>query len=484
MEHDARVRLEAFKAFRVKHPRLEEMDRALMRAIYGHRSYTLLAAYGASGVGKSTVMKRVAERCPDEEPDASVVPAVVVQASPEDIGTSARLDYYRQILDQLRGHVGVRDRVMNLALARSPEKKSRDPAEWLDMREAVVYALELLRVNVVFVDEAQHLMYVDTPHKPTAQLDWLKALTNRTNILYVLVGNFDVYDFCHLNAQAARRMRDLPFHRYHLNNETECSEFATALRTFLEKVPLDVDVPDLLSHWRWFGEWSLGCIGVLSDWLVETVDALCQQGETTFTIEALKRHALQPDQRVRMEMEARTGERKVELAKAQSEQELQRLLGTPATLPGTTPADHSANGASDVSATPKQTVSTGSKTRIERAATRDLVGDQVKTAKTLKCTFAGVVAIEAKRFLESGIKLVECPNCASTRSLSPRNGVLRFPSHDKPIPRILINDGPWVKRPGTWLEDRESKIESGTIWAAARLSQEVDMAKQEQKEVN
>src|SRR5260370_880210 len=78
-----------------------------------------------------------------------------------------------------------------------------------------------------------------------------------------------------------------PFHRYHLNNETGCEEFATALRTFLEEVPLDVDVPGLLSHWRWFGEWSLGCIGVLSDWLVETVDALCQQGETTLTIEAL-----------------------------------------------------------------------------------------------------------------------------------------------------------------------------------------------------
>ena len=63
-----------------------------------------------------------------------------------------RLDYYRQVLDQLRGHVAVKDRVMNLPLARYPEKKSRAPAEWLDMREAVVYALELLRVKVVFVD--------------------------------------------------------------------------------------------------------------------------------------------------------------------------------------------------------------------------------------------------------------------------------------------------------------------------------------------
>ena len=444
------ARLDAFIDFKVKHPRLEEMDQDLMRRIDSQRRYTILAVFGATGVGKSTVMQRVAEKIRTEEPDPSVVPVVVIRARPEDVGTSARLDYYRQVLKQLQGHVAVRDRVKNLPLFTNPERKSRDPAEWLEMREAVQYALSLLRVKVVFVDEAQHLMSVDTPHKPTAQLDWLKTFTEETNVLHVLVGNFDLYDCCHLNAQAARRMRDLPFHRYHLNNKTECEEFATALRTFLEEVPLEVDVDGLLSHWRWFGEWSLGCIGVLSDWLVETVDDLCKRGETTLTIEALKRHALQPDQRARMEIEAHTGERKVELGKTRGEEELKRLLGNLAPLPGTSPPDQSANGASDLSASPDQTVSTGSKKRIERAATRDLVGDQVKTANPLKCTFPGVVAIEPKRFLESGIKLVECPNCLRTRSLSLHNGVLRFPSHEKRKTHTPNTDQRWAMGEVAW----------------------------------
>ncbi len=451
VEPTLQARLDAFINFKVKHPRLEEMDQDLMRRISGHRRYTILAVFGATGVGKSTVMQRVAEKLRAEEPDPSVVPVVIVKASPEDVGASARLDYYRQVLKQLQGHVAVRDRVKNLPLFTNPERKSRDPAEWLDMRAAVQYALSLLRVKVVFVDEAQHLMYVDTPHKPTAQLDWLKTFTEQTNVLHVLVGNFDLYDCCHLNAQAARRMRDLPFARYHLNNKTECAEFATALRTFLEEVPLAVDVDGLLSHWRWFGEWSLGCIGVLGDWLVETVDDLCKRGKTTLTIETLKRHALQSDQRARMEIEAHTGERKVELGKTKGEQELKRLLGNPVPLPGTTPpSDPISNGASDVSASPDQAVSTGSKTRIERAATRDLVGDEVKTAKTLKCTFPGSVSIEPKRFLESGVKLVECPNCASTRSLSPRNGVLRFPSHDKRKTRTPNTDQRWAMEQTIW----------------------------------
>jgi hypothetical protein len=450
LEPTLQTRLDAFIAFLVKHPRLEEMDRDLMQRISGHRRYTILAVFGAAGVGKSTVMQRVAEKLRAEEPNPSVMPVVVIKASPEDVGASARLDYYRKVLKQLQGHVAVRDRVKNLPLFTNPERKSRDPAEWLEMREAVQYALSLLRVKVVFVDEAQHLMYVDTPHKPTAQLDWLKTFTEQTNVLHVLVGNFDLYDCCHLNAQAARRMRDLPFARYHLNNESECSEFATALRTFLEEVPLAVDVPSLLSHWRWFGEWSLGCIGVLSDWLVETVDALCKQGATTLTIEALKRHALQPDQRVRMEMEARTGERKVELAKAQSEQELQRLLGNPAALPNIAVTSASRNGVESATTSPERSASTRSKTQVERAASRDLVGDQVKTANTLKCTFPGVVGIEPKRFLESGIKLVECPNCARTRSLEPRNGVIRFPSHDKRKTHTPNTEQRWAMEKTTW----------------------------------
>jgi hypothetical protein len=451
MEQDARVRLEAFKAYKVKHPRLEEMDRHLMRAIHGHRSYTLLALYGASGVGKSTVMKRVAERCRAEEPDASVVPAVIVQASPEDIGTSARLDYYRQVLDQLRGHVAVQDRVMHLALARHPEQKSRDPVEWLDMREAVVSALELLRVKVVFVDEAQHLMYVDTPHKLTAQLDWLKTLTNRTNVLHVLVGNFDLYDFCHLNAQAARRMRDLPFSRYHVDNHLECEEFVGALRALLERVPLAVDVPDLLSHWRWFGEWSLGCIGVLGDWMVETVDTLCHEGATTLTIEALTRHALQPDQRVRMEMEARTGEHKVERAKAQSEQELQHLLANPTTLPGSGASPRlEAPGASDGRVSLDTARSTHTRSRIERAAHRDPVGAQVPAVSTKKCPFSGVLEIASPCFLHSGVSRVECPTCAAMRSLALRKGVLRFPSHDQRKTRTPQTERRWARHETTW----------------------------------
>jgi hypothetical protein len=184
--------------------------------------------------------------------------------------------------------------------------------------------------------------------------------------------------------------------------------------------------------------------------MVETVDALCKEGATTLTIEGLKRHALQPDQRLRLEMEARTGEYKVERAKAQSEQELQRLLGNPTTLPESRGTRASGNGASDSGTSPETTRSTRTRSRIERAASRDPVGDQVRAGNAMKCTFSGVVPIEAQRFLDGGTLLVECPDCAATRSLELRKGVLRFPSHDKRKTRTPQADRRWTKRETAW----------------------------------
>src|SRR5712664_2175432 len=89
----------------------------------------------------------------------------------------------------------------------------------------------------------------------------------------------------------------------------------------------------MLTRWRWFGEWSIGCVGILNDWVVETVSSLCRAGKTTLTIDDLKKHALKPDQRFRLETEARTGEFKVEQAKAKSEQEWQALVEKPHALP-------------------------------------------------------------------------------------------------------------------------------------------------------
>lgn len=451
MTPEMKARLSAFKEVKVKHPRLEEVDRAVMRAIDEHASYSQLMLFGPTGVGKSTVAKRITARRLTAEPNRAIVPVVLVEAHSSDIGPYARLDYYRQVLAQLRNHAAVKDHLMNLALssAQRPGRQLRDAAEWLDMRDAVIYALERLQVSAIFVDEAQHLMRVEAPFKPLDQLDWLKGITNQTNVLHILVGNYDLYDFRNLSGQAARRGRDLHFPRYRLDSQAECEEFVGALRYLLERVPLICDLDDLVSHWRWFAEWSIGCVGMLRDWVVDTVAALCEEGGTTLTIQALEQYALQPDQRVRMEMEARAGEHKVEAGKARSQQQLQELLGNVTKIPQIASNLDGSNVPQAVNvSTPRPTVK-GSK--IERAPHRDRVGEAVEVRNTTRCVFSGsIIDVPATNMRDAGVLRVECPECLTMRGLTPQGETVRFPPHDQRKTRTPHREARWVRREGAW----------------------------------
>jgi hypothetical protein len=70
--------------------------------------------------------------------------------------------------------------------------------------------------------------------------------------------------------------------------------------------------------------------------------------------------------------------------------------------------------------------------------------EQVQTSISPKCTFSRtVVAIDLKRFTDSGVTSVECPDCGRTRSLSPVKGVLRFPPHDRRKMQTSVTGKRW-----------------------------------------
>ena len=79
--------------------------------------------------------------------------------------------------------------------------------------------------------------------------------------------------------------------------------------------------------------------------------------------------------------------------------------------------------------------------------------EQVQTSTSAKCTFSSeVVAIDLKRFADSGVALVECPDCSRTRSLSEHKGVLRFPSHDRRKMQTPVTAKRWAARGKTGWE--------------------------------
>ena len=88
--------------------------------------------------------------------------------------------------------------------------------------------------------------------------------------------------------------------------------------------------------------------------------------------------------------------------------------------------------------------------RSNSATTSDVQSDQKQSTKTTKCTFSGGVPIDLARFLDSGVALVECPECVSTRTLKPLGGVLQFKSHDKRKTQTPTTSRRWARIDAVW----------------------------------
>src|SRR6266496_4202912 len=328
-----RGRLDAFKAVTVKHTHLMRVDDQLSLWVEEHTDATHVLLCGPGGVGKSKVLNVVAERFKDEEPDRFVVPILLLEPIPPDLGPYLRLDYYWQIIDALKEHLLVKELVGNVAHLLAAPKVTRSKfgaIDWLKMRQVAEQALIRARVRAVFVDEGHPLMQGDGSHSVDEQLEWLKSLSNRTNVLHILAGPYALFGFRNTSGQLARRGRDIHFARYHVENKEERKAFAGAVQYLLERVPLSCDVDAFLKRWRWFAEGSVGCIGILKDWLVDAVAATLAQGETSLTEEVLTRTMPHPARRVSLEMEARAGEHKVALHDRESAKQFQALLKKPA----------------------------------------------------------------------------------------------------------------------------------------------------------
>ena len=78
------------------------------------------------------------------------------------------------------------------------------------------------------------------------------------------------------------------------------------------------------------------------------------------------------------------------------------------------------------------------------------VMDQKQPTPSTTCTFSGVVPIDLQRFLESEVALVECPDCAATRTLEPHGGVLRFKSHGKRKTVTPVTSKRWARGKIDW----------------------------------
>jgi hypothetical protein len=292
-------RLDYFKSCTIAHPRLHESDQALRAAISEPTGELLIFFYGPTGVGKTTVLNRcrrqiIEERRKEIEGDPGWIPVVSMEAVSPERGDFNWRDYY---IDALRAFdEPLINHKIQIVESGAERKNIPQPVpRRIDSRSALRVALESAirhrRPIGFFIDEAQHLTKISGGRKLQDQLDCLKSLAIRTNTVHVLAGTYELLILRQLSGQLSRRTRQIHLARYHAESAKDLRDFKNILWNFQIRMPLKSET-DLMGHWEFCYERSLGCIGLLKDWLTRVLAASLSEKSPKVTIKHLERQAL------------------------------------------------------------------------------------------------------------------------------------------------------------------------------------------------
>jgi hypothetical protein len=313
------ARLAYFRGYTVAHPLLKEVDAKLWQALQTPGEARLICLYGPTGIGKTTVLDRVKKRLIEREQslmeqDPGYLPVAGMDAVASDSGNFSWRDYYKRALEALDdpfyGHARIK-------LGRG--------SGWSgpEMRRALEKALKHRRVRVFIIDEAQHLTKMASGRRLQDQMDCIKSLAGASDTVHVLGGTYELLAFRNLSAQLVRRSMDLHFHRYRADREEEARAWRNVTWAFQRHLPLAVS-PDLVGQWEYCFERSLGCVGILKQWLVRALQSALEADRETIDLGLIEREALSAAQCEKMAGEMLEGEG--QLAEGQEARTRLRLL--------------------------------------------------------------------------------------------------------------------------------------------------------------
>lgn len=325
------ARLTYFRDKVVAHPHLKEIHRKLWQAIQQPGGVSLILVFGATGVGKTTLRCRLEQQLweagrPMMEQDPGHIPVVGLEVAVADAESFRWRDYYQRALAALNEPMLKNKIIPDHVLEKRAELRNSGRYKvTAELRWALEQALRHRRPTAFIVDEAQHFKKIASGRRLLDQMDTLKSLANLTGITHVLIGTYELLGFAQLSAQLDRRSCEIHFPRYHIDVPEELLAFKRVLLTFQRHLPLTGE-PDLIAQAEYFYERSVGCVGVMKDWLTRALAAVLEDGQETLTKTVLERQALPHRKLLRMAREIREGEEML-MDNNRTQTELRSLLG-------------------------------------------------------------------------------------------------------------------------------------------------------------
>jgi hypothetical protein len=477
---ESQALLDRFKAYAVWHPRLLQVRTQVLDTIWEPADVVFVVVCGPSGVGKSKLAEVLTSRLNTPKSawnGQNFRRALLINTRPPDGELFHRTNFYQKGLTLLgkttfdrhiKVDVATAEHLVERKRARS-KTTSRYPDD-PEMRDVYEEELRRLGLRVVLLDEAQHMITSADGKQPKDQLNWIKSMATETGVLHVLIGTYDVLPFCNLDGQMARRGSEIHFARYHLEDEKDCQAFCNAFSSLLRQIPLTVDHDALMQRWWYFFEGSIGCIGILKQWLVRALYRALRERSTKLTRAHLEKSVLPDAKWERMHADARSGEAEFQYADGQNSY-LSDLASMPtfvpkqpAPAPPSMPSRHADGTTEQKTSKPKRRVG-------EPFPHRDQVGTAPQEEEVTHCSFSGPIQMEVTRWLESTVEVVQCPTCGSVSKAKMKGQAVVISPHPPRTSRPVRNVTRWVEQGTAWIlvqkQDKEKRrsthFQEGTI---------------------
>lgn len=319
-------RLEFFRGKIIGHPYIKSVRDEILWAIEDSAPGSLIICCGPPGVGKTTVLKDVEaelikRRFIELEQDPGLLAVASLHLkSPQTGNFDWKKHYFKPLL------VAMEEPLVDKKIDMSPwvphhaanmRLIASKKADCDAYRDAVEDTLHHRKPTAVLLDDAQHAGVISSGRKQLDQTNTFKSVADRTGVTHVLFATYEFVPFRNLNGQMSRRSIDIHFPRYRANDKPELNLFINALFTFLKWLPLKT-MPDFVRadgtcpDWDYFYEHSLGCIGVLKDWITRAYSLALREGAASLTFEHLDRRTLSVAALTKLLSEITSGEKELD----------------------------------------------------------------------------------------------------------------------------------------------------------------------------
>lgn len=318
LKQDVRERLSYFRNYTIAHPRLRETFTSFYNTLQECAPGTIIFLFGPTGAGKTTLRLAIEREITkilltELETNKWRLPIVGIPAASSETGIFNWKDFYRRLLFAL-DEPCVDKKIWPNKIFKSNDYYNYPigfKAAGIELRFAAEKALSLRQPMALLIDDAQHIAKVGSGKRIQNQLDCIKSLADITQIPIGLFGTYELLAFRNLSAQLSRRSIDIHLMRYRSDVEVDIKVFKNVLGQFQRHLPLSEE-PDLTAEWDYFYERSIGCIGILKDWLYKAlVKAINDKRQQLKTIHLQSTH-LSVSQCEKMLTDAIEGETKLQ----------------------------------------------------------------------------------------------------------------------------------------------------------------------------